>query len=97
MIPIAKSDKNEGAKRSNLAGTRAVPNAGNVSKIIGAAVVAATVGVFVVYGYEAGWWYPPLKSVVTDSELPSPSPLPAAHSKDAAGHAKIRMSCRYFR
>ena len=59
----------------------AAPKTGNLSKIIGAAVVGAAIGGVVVYGCETGSWNPLSKSVVTDSELPSPGPLPATHAK----------------
>ena len=56
----------------------AVPKSGNASKIIGAAVLAAAVGGIIVYGYEVGYWTPQPRSIVTDSELPSPTPPPIA-------------------
>jgi len=61
----------------------AAPKTGNISKIIAVVVVAAVVGGAVVYGYEAGLWNSPPRSVVTDSELPSPGPLPAVPTKSS--------------
>lgn len=58
----------------------AAPKAGNASKIIGAAVLAAVIGGILVYGYSSGLWNSPAKSAVSDSELPSPGPLPVAPS-----------------